>query len=254
MNTEWFKSSAKNVVNGMRQNSPTILTGLAVAGVASTAILAVRATPKALQIIRDEEEAAQSRFEAKHIVMLTWKCYIPAGIMGAATIACIIGANSINLRRNAALASIYSLTETTLKEYQAKVIETIGEKKEQAIKESIAQDRLDKNPLSSNQVIFTGYGDSLCYDSISGRYFKSDYETLRKIENDINYRLVNNVMYISLNDVYDEMGLPRSSIGDNLGWNVEKKLHFLFTSKLAEGGQPCVVIDYSVDPMVTFRD
>lgn len=49
----------------------------------------------------------------------TWQCYLPAAIMGGLTIACAI---SINLCHNAALASVYSLTELALKENQAKVV------------------------------------------------------------------------------------------------------------------------------------
>jgi len=48
---------------------------------------------------------------------------------GAATIMCVVGSNSINARRVAALASLYSITETALDEYKAKVVETIGETK-----------------------------------------------------------------------------------------------------------------------------
>ena len=87
---------------------------------------------------------------------LTWRYYVPTAIMGGLTIACIIGANSINLRRNAALAGAYSLTEAALKEYQAKVIETIGDKKEQAIRDDIAKDRVKEHPLGEREVIITG--------------------------------------------------------------------------------------------------
>jgi hypothetical protein len=52
----------------------------------------------------------------------TWQRYLPAAIMGGLTIACVIDANSNNLRYNAALASVYSLTELALKENQTKVV------------------------------------------------------------------------------------------------------------------------------------
>ncbi len=52
----------------------------------------------------------------------TWQLYLPAVIIGGLTIAYVIGANFNNLRYNAALASVYSLTELALKENQTKVI------------------------------------------------------------------------------------------------------------------------------------
>jgi hypothetical protein len=172
--------------------------------------------------------------------------------MGGVTVACIIGANSINLKRNAALASVYSITEATLKEYQSKVIETIGEKKEQAVRDEIAKDHLAKDPVSKKEVILTGKGEVLCYDSISGRYFKSDMEKLRRLENDFNKTLLTE-MYVSLNDVYYEMGLKGIKIGDDIGWNVDSLIEFNFSSQLTDDGQPCIVVDYLVGPRTDYR-
>jgi hypothetical protein len=258
MNMSGIKTAARAVVSGIKQKSPTILTSLGAAGVFGTAVLAVRATPEAIRNLQDHSvlDSSLYLFEdkgIKDVLKLSWKYYIPTMIMATTTVGCIIGANSINLRRNAALASIYSLTEATLREYQAKVVETIGEKKERAIKDSIAQDKLDKNPLSGNQIIFTGKGETLCFDPLSGRYFKNDLENLRKIQNDINHDLISN-MWISLNDVYDLIGLARTKVGDDLGWNVDKMLNFIFTAKIAEGGHPCIVIDYTVEPTISFRN
>ncbi len=66
--------------------------------------------------------------EPKDIIKTAWPCYIPAAV-GAISVFCLIGASSTNLRRNAALATAYTLSESTLKEYQEKVVETIGEKR-----------------------------------------------------------------------------------------------------------------------------
>jgi hypothetical protein len=177
MNTIVFKRLGKLIT----KNSPTILTGLSVAGLVSTVIMAVKATPKAMRIL-DEARIQNGMVElaednnsitintgipVKDAIRLTWKCYIPTAIMGGLTIGCIIGSNSINLRRNAALAGLYSLTETALKEYKAKVIETIGEKKERDIRDEVAKERIHKNPVSDNEVVITGYGETLCYDFLS---------------------------------------------------------------------------------------
>ena len=105
------------------------------------------------------------------IVKLTWKVFIPPILMGATSIACIIGANSINTSRNAALAALYSLSETAFREYKNKVIEEIGRNKELKIRDDITKDQINNNPMRDRTVIITGNGDVLCYDKLSDRYF-----------------------------------------------------------------------------------
>lgn len=235
------------------KNSPTILTGVAVAGLLGTVGLAIKATPKALDLVILEENFKGENLTKKEIIKASWKCYIPTALMGSVTIASIIGANQVNMRRNAALASVYSITEATLKEYQSKVVDTIGEKKADKIKEEIAEDVLKKNPHSETEVILTGKGETLCYDVLSGRYFKSDIEKLRRAENDLNSRMLKDD-FISLNDVYYEFGLDPTKLGDEMGWHQEDGLiYFEFSSLLADG-VPCMVIDYQITPHYDYMD
>ena len=118
----------------MSKHSPEILTGLGIAGMVTTTVLAVRATPKAIQLIEKKKEELDLKPEDKltvvETVKATWKPYIPAAVTGTASVACLVGASSVNLRRNAALAAAYHLSETALTEYREQVIETIGKNKE----------------------------------------------------------------------------------------------------------------------------
>ncbi len=265
-----FARIARSVKAGLYKRSPEILTGIGIAGMITTTVLAVRATPKALILIEDEKRrinaellAEAKRNKQEHcgrvnklkpveVIRTTWRCYIPAGITGTLSIACLIGASSVNIRRNTALAAAYSLSESAMKEYQEKVIETIGEKKEQEIQDSVAKDKMKTDPVVSKEVIFTGKGSSLCYDSIS-RYFECDIETIRKAENTINKKLLNE-MYVSLNDFYYEIGLRPSDIGDDLGWNIDDGfVDLYFSSQIAEDGRPCLVINYRIAPRYDFR-
>lgn len=168
--------------------------------------------------------------------------------MGVVTIACIIGANSINLKRNAALVSLYSLSEAALKEYQAKVIETLGKQKERKIKDDIAKDRIVKNPVSDNEIVITNLGDTLCYDSLSGRYFKSDIEKIRQVLNKLSRDLMSE-MFIDLNQVYSELNLKGTKMGDMVGWHIDDGLiEPDFSSQLTENGTPCLVLDFVTEP------
>ena len=235
------------------KRSPEILTGLGIAGMISTTVLAVRATPKALDLIARAED---KKFDNGHGNKLTvsekmkvaWKPYIPAAITGIASISCIIGASSVHAKRNAAIAAAYNLSQTALTEYKEKVVETIGEKKEQAIKDKIAKDKVKKDPVSKSEVIVTGKGNTLCYDAFNSRYFYSDIDQIKRAINELN-RIMLNQMYVSLNDFYDELNLKHSGNGDELGWKLDDGfIEVDFSSQLSDDGRPCLVIEYMVAP------
>ena len=221
----------------------------------TTTVMAVRATPKALILIEErKEEIGAEKLEAMDMVKTTWACYIPAAITGTLSVACLIGASSVNARRNAALATAYTLSESALKDYQGKVIEMFGEKKNEAVKDAVAKDKVEKNPVVTREVIITEKGNTLCYDAISGRYFKSDIEKIKKAECELNRQMLDD-MYVSLNDFYYEIGLDSVKLGDELGWNVDSGyIDLSFSSQLASDGTPCLVIDYSVAPRYDYRN
>lgn len=243
----------KDLGSAMKKHSPEILTGIGVTGLIATTVMAVSVTPKAMTLIEEKKEELQvEKLTPAEIVQTTWKCYLPAAITSVTSIACIIGASSVNVKRNAALATAYTLSETALKEYKDKVIETIGEKKEEAIRDAIAKDKIEQNPVSTKEVIITPKGNTLCYDPISGRYFKSDIDHIKRVENELN-RAILNEGYITLNDFYYALGLSNIKIGDDIGWNANKGLLDIhFSSQLAEDGTPCLVINFPIAPKYDF--
>ena len=242
----------KNVERTLTKYSPEILTGIGIAGMITTTVLAVKATPKAIRLIQEKEDAVNDKLTPVEKVKTTWKCYIPAALSGVTSVACIVGANSVHAKRNAALAAVYKISETALHEYREKVLETLGEKKEQAIRDKIAEDRVNKDPVSKTEVIITAKGDTLCYDVLSGRYFKSDIDKIRRAENELNRRMLND-MYVSLNEFYDEIGVSQTSLGDELGWNIDDGLiEVCFSSQIADDGTPCIVVDYRVAPKYNY--
>ena len=257
MNKPNFTKIFNNIKDAVGKHSPEILTGIGIAGMLTTTVLAVKATPKALELIkedsRDNHDGDPYAYTKVEAVKSAWKCYIPATISGAVSIACIVGATSVNARRNAALATAYKIAETSLHEYRDKVVETIGEKKEKVIRDNIQQDRVDKNPVSRNEVIITGKGKTLCYDTISGRYFDSDIEDIKKAVNELNHRmLLEN--YISLSEFYDEIGLSHTKNSDDLGWNLNEEglIELSFSPVMSEDDRPAIAIDYYVAPRYDF--
>lgn len=247
------KPNVSKLIKGVQafttKHSPEILTGIGIAGMVTTTILAVRETPKALMLISDAAyEKKDYELTTAEKIKACWKCYVPAAVTGTVSIACLVGASSVNLRRNAALATAYKLSETALTEYREKVIETVGEKKERLVRENIDKDHLEKNPVTNNNVIVTGNGDTLCYDSLFGRYFNSDIDKIKRAINELNRELIMD-NYVSLNDFYDRLDLDHIEIGDDLGWNVDDGLIDIdFGSQLASNGRPCITLNYTIAP------
>lgn len=252
------KPNLANLMSNTRQfvskRSPEILTGIGIAGMITTTVLAVRATPKALQLIEEKKnEDWVDDLSPLEVVKAAWKPYVPAAVTGIASVACLIGASSVNAKRNAALATAYKLSETALSEYREKVIETIGEKKEKTVRDKVAEERVKKNPVSKNEVIVTNNGTTLCFDPISARYFKSSIDKIKRAENELNKQMLHDISgYVSLNEFYDELGLDHTSVGDDLGWNVDRLIDISFSSQLNDNGEPSVVLDYLVVPKYDF--
>lgn len=240
----------KTLQAGAIKNAPIILTSVGIIGMFGSTVMAVKVTPKAIKLLEEKKKKERrDSLPPKDVVKTTWKCYIPAAVTGVASTACLLKASSINTRRNAALLTAYNLSRSALTEYKEKVVDTIGEKKEREIEEAISKDKLERNPVCNNEVVITDRGNTLCYDSMFGRYFMSDREAIIGAINEINRKIVAGDMYASLNDFYYELNLSKIDIGDTLGWNIDDGgLEIYFDTQLASNGVPCLVIRYNVPP------
>jgi hypothetical protein len=234
----------------LADNSPKILTAMAVTGVVSTTVLAVQATPEAMRRIDEAEEHSYEGITPLDKAKLTWTCYIPATAVGLTTIACILGGHSVSTRRNAALMSMYTLTDNGFREYQAKIVEVLGKQKEQKARDEINQARVDANPVSNRKdVVIIAGSTVLMYDPITDRYFQSDFEDVRKAVNDLNQSILTHMGYASQNDFYRAVGLPPVVYGDESGWNTDNLLEIDFTTTMSEDNRPCAVMNYRLAPI-----
>lgn len=249
MNKQTIANTLKAVQKAVKKHSPEILTGIGIAGMIVTTVTAVRATPKALRLVDEKEIKDGKRLTSSEIVKTTWKCYIPSAITGVCSAACIIGASSISARRNAALVTAYTISETALKEYKEKAVEVVGEKKEQAIRDAVAKEKLEKAHVESREFVPTGRGETPCFDPLTNTCFKSDIETIRKAENNLNRRL-RDELRITVNEFLQEIGLEPcdESIGENLGWDIDKGYIDLDFSSQLVNGVPYLVIGHHNPP------
>ena len=246
-------SLLKRMEATLSKHSPEILTGIGIAGMITTTVLAVKATPKALMLLEDARYEKGSTLTPAEKVKAAWKPYVPAVVTGTVSAACLIGANSVHSRRTTALAAAYQLSETALSEYREKVVETLGEKKEKAVREKVSKDRVEKQPISTSEVYITNKGDTLFLDPLSKRYFKSDIELIRKAENKLNKQMLHDISgYVSLNDFYCEIDLDYTDVGYDIGWNTDMLIDLDFHAIITDDGRPCLAIDYVNAPRYKF--
>ena len=257
MNKQTLSKFARDVQVSLSKHSPEILIGIGIAGMLTTTILAVKATPKALRLIEEKKkELDVDKLPPVETVKATWKCYVPAAVTGAASVACLIGSNSVNAKRKAALATAYKLSESAFADYREKTFETVGEKKEKTIRDKVSKEQVEKNPVSRTEVIMTGKGTTLCFDPLSSRYFYSDLEKIYRAANKLNYDINTDPFDsgVTVNDFYDEIGLPGTATGDNLGWNLNTGLIKIYPSaQMADEGsdhegEPCLVLNFDNPP------
>lgn len=241
--------------NTLTRKAPEILTFVGTAGMFMGAVLAVSATPKACRLIEEKKEEKGEDLTPVEVVKTTWKCYIPSTSVMVLSAVCVCSGNKIHVKRQAALATACSISTKALTDYKEKVKEVVGEKKAKTIQDAVAAEQVKMNPVSNNEVIITKNDSYLCYDSASGRYFKSDIETIKRAVNELNRNLMSE-MYISLNDYYMMIGLPPIAIGDELGWNVNSNglVDISFSSTIADNGIPCLVCNTDIGPRWDFRE
>lgn len=239
----------KNIELGLKKHSPQILIGFGVAGMVGATVLAVAVTPKAMKLIEEKkEEEGKDHLTPLETVQTTWKCYIPTAIMTLASAGCIIGSCTISTRRYAALGAAYKVIATGYNEYKNKVVETVGEEKAKEINTKVSQEQIKNNPPQKQNIILTGKGDILCLESLTHRYFRSSVNEIKRAVNEINKRIFHE-LYVQLNDFFDELGLPGTVLGSELGWNSKGILLDVdFTSELSYDNEPVLVINYNILP------
>lgn len=246
----------------LRSHMAEILTGCGITGMFCGGIMAVSATPKAMQNIEDEKKKlGKEKLTKLETVRVTWKCYVPAVITSAAGTVCILKGYSITAKRTAALATAWTVTDNAFREYRGKVTEMLGEEKEKEVETEIAKDRVREDiaeecsvvPYRGGEAIVMSSDFDLCYDMAFGRYFWSNTNRIKAAENAIN-RLLLLDGSASLNDFYDELGIPHTEMGDELGWSANRDgyVDIHIGHWLSEDGRPCIAISYRVAPRLDY--
>lgn len=283
MNFGILGKAVGNLGRTVLNNSSTICTVAGGIGVVLTAAEAGRATLKAhdmLEAHEMDEELKVERYESVpgeelsgpiiyyrkrtkwETIKLVWKSYIFTILLGSGTIACIIGAHSIETKRRVALAAAYRLSEEAAREFRNKVTETIGEKKVKKIDSDIIQDKVQNTPLpDDNNMIFTGNGDQLMYDAWSGRYFKSSQLNVEKAVNTLNKIMISKKCSLSMNEYYETIGIPilANAVGEEFGWNYNQfnegeDVAVEFFPVFSPKQEPCIGVKFEPELLYTYGE
>lgn len=240
----------------LNRNGSTILTCLGGVGLIATSVMTAKATPKAMQLLEEAKEEKGDDLTKLEIVKAAGPSYIPAVLTGAATIACIFGANALNKRHQASLISAYALIDNSYKEYKKKVGELYGEDADEKVVEEIAKDKFAEAP------IVVGGDNQLFYEEFSGRYFEAPMEAVIAAEYEMNRKLAVEYGGIYLNEWFDLLGLEVTDYGEHLGWSAcylsevywQNWIDFQHHTVELDDGLECVIITMQMEPIPDFEN
>ena len=248
----------------LKKNSSSICVGVGVGSMLAGGIAGMVNSPKAVDIIRAEEARLGRKLTLREKAALTWKYYIlPGGLLAGGAAVTIIGdveGRKASKKMQAALVSLYTLTDKERRELKEALMEKDPEKakeiedKIQEERDSKKKDISDSKESTEERVIInTGNGTYPCYDKLTGRYFYSNWQAIQDAQNKLNQDMIDSLGYCSLNELYYLIGLPDCDIGDIMGYNQNSGLIKIERDYGPHiDGQPCLRIDVSKNLTPTY--
>lgn len=242
-----------------KKYAPEVMVVVGVVGVVASAVMACKATTKAGAIVEDikdqmdqihevaethAEEYSEDDMKKDTVIVYTQtavkfaKLYGPAVILGAASIACILGSHHILSKRNAALAAAYATVDKGFKEYRGRVIERFGKELDKELRynvkakdfeETVVNEETGEETKVTNTVNVADPNDYSDYarffdDGCTG-WTKDSEQNLYFLKCQQNYanERLQKKGYLFLNDVYEMLGIPKTKAGQIVGWIYDKK-------------------------------
>lgn len=240
----------------LKRHSPTILTCLGSIGVVATAVLTSKAAIKATELLAEAEIDKREDLTILETVAVAGPSYIPAVLMGTATIACIFGANALNARQQAALTSAYIFLNNAFENYKKKAIKLYSEDADKQIQSEIVREKsrqfTDLRVKSDNDIL-------VFYEDHYGKFFERTMLEVQEAEYELNRKLAMEGE-ATLNDFFELLGLSEQDIGDALGWSQESICDYFnppwidFEHYLTEldDGLECYIINILTTPNANF--
>ena len=294
-----FKNTMAKVGFTFRAHSPEILLGTGIVGMIAGTVIACIITSKVPEKVEKLKEGTKavneavpvtdedSKKENQKLIVKEYakfgleiaKIYAPVVIIEACSIVSMISSNRILKKRSAIAMAAYVGLKEAYKKYRERVAEKYGEDTERELyygitKEKVTEEITDENGKkkkntveksvvpeelkdhSAFAVIFDEFNPNWEKDAIGRKFF------LTSVQNYCNDKLKANG-YLFLNEVYEELGFPKTKAGQIFGWlyrpddpdykgdgfvdfgifDVFKKLNRDFVN----GYEPGIILDFNVD-------
>lgn len=231
----------------------------------TTTVMAVKATPKALQLIEEAEKEKGEKLTTWETVKTTAPTYIPTVLFGVGTVACIFGANILNKRQQSSLMSAYALLDESYKKYRRTVVELYGKETNEEIVNAIAVEEANEVYMHASnlgvdctQFLEEDFSDPvLFYDEYSHRYFEAPIEQVILSE----YHLNRNYTmrgFALLNEFYEFLGLEQTDYGGEVGWVIEYNdsfwIDFNHRKVTMDDGLECYIIEMMFEPTTNWKE
>lgn len=275
----------------VKKHSPTILLTAGLVGFGATIVMSSRATLKLDDVLKahaENEKAATELFESgndeypesdyrsdriyiwSRTAVALGKLYGPSIVLGAASTACIIGSHNILNTRNASLAAAYKAAETAYSRYQARVAQEFGEDKAREFRYDVVKEETkDEDGETVETTRVSGRHTPSMYarffDELNPNFNRSDHQ-LNRMFLSCQERYANDLLiargHVFLNEVYDMLGMERTTAGQVVGWvvssdgtdnyvdfgifdsdNIEKRM-------FVNGDERAVLLDFNVNGVV----
>lgn len=242
----------------VQKHSPTLLIGVGVVGVITSTVLACRATLKLSETLSESEEHlkrvekdvieeadSESEKKAAHfgvqlkLATKIARLYVPAVIIGVASIGAIAGSHVILKRRNAALVSAYTIVHKSFEDYRNRVIADQGKEKDleyrfgKADREIVEEGPngpevrtikgLDQEASKANEE----HSYARVFDETNKNWSPYPHENDFFVQSMLNHARdmlqVNGFVFLS--DVYDLLGFERTAASQVVGWVKKAKIN-----------------------------
>lgn len=217
-----------------------------VGGLGATVYLTVQATRRFDHAVECAEWDHDGPLTLKEKLDIGWREFVPPAISVAAVVGLVAAGHYAGTRDIRAVMHALRITTDDFDALRKAAKGVVSPKKWEEIREKAVEVKGQEPYIGLAYP--TGKGEHLFYEEYSGRYFKSDIESVRKACNDFNAYVINH-NYASLNHLYSLLGIPAIGIGDDLGWTTDQLLEPIFSSKIAEDQSPCLVLSQENAPV-----
>lgn len=245
-----------------KKHSPEILVAAGIVGGVASAVMACKATLKVDEVIEGHKDKIDRIHEAtetgvtnagkeytvedaKKDTTIVYaqtgvefaKLYGPAVALGALSVTSILAGHNIMRKRNIALAAAYTAVDKGFKEYRSRVVERFGEALDKELKYDIKTketERIVTNEDGTESVVkeqvevinpynYSPYAK--CFDVGCTGWTKDPEYNLMFLKDQERFATdrLRAKGFLTLNEVYDMLGIPRTKQGCVVGWIFDEK-------------------------------